>query len=151
VKRPTGLRFLFTRLTPKTDVDEHPPTPVPEPEQPVPEPAPPAPEPQPPTPEPGPPTQLWAVPSSELESSPEPPVEPEPAIAYLRPDAEPREWNIWELQRLARESDSHRGAYEELTFLLLELRQFANAEGRLPVGFDPIVRESFGDVLLAAV
>ena len=40
---------------------------------------------------------------------------------------------------------------EELAFLLLELRQFANADGQLPVGFDPVVRESFGDLLYSAV
>jgi hypothetical protein len=101
---------------------EHPPTPVPEPE-PAPEPAPPAPEPQPPTPEPGPPS----------------------------PHVEPVEWNIWELDRLARQNGGDSARHEELSALLRELRRFANPEGRLPAGFDPIVRESFGDVLAFAV
>ena len=39
----------------------------------------------------------------------------------------------------------------QLAFLLLELRQFANAHGQLPVSFDPVVRESFGELLYAAV
>jgi hypothetical protein len=137
--------------------DEHPPTPLPEPE-PAPEPAPPAPEPEPPTPEPGapPPPQLRPVPSPE----PVPPAEPEPVredvlepVAYLpRDGGEPREWNIWELERLAREGEGRDvGRDPELAFLLLELRQFANADGQLPVSFDAVVRESFGELLYAAV
>jgi outer membrane biosynthesis protein TonB len=134
---------------------EHPPIPVPEPEPPAPEPAPPAPEPQPPTPEPGEPPQLRAVPAPEPEPEPEPEVAQEPApepVARLPLNGAPREWNVWELERLAREAegrDSKRD--EELGFLLLELRQFANADGQLPVGFDPVVRESFGELLYAAV
>jgi hypothetical protein len=141
----------------KPEAEEHPPTPLPEPE-PTPEPAPPAPEPSPPTPEPGapPPPQLRRVPSPE----PVPPPEPEPVredlpepIAYLRRDGgEPREWNIWELERLAREGESRDpGRDQELAFLLLELRQFANADGQLPVSFDAVVRESFGELLFTAV
>ena len=131
--------------------DEHPPTPIPEPEPPAPEPAPPAPEPQPPTPEPGdPPPQLRPVPPPEPEAAPEHVSEP---IAHLPLDgAEPREWNVWELERVARETEGRDPAHDqELGFLLLELRQFANADGQLPVGFDPVVRESFGALLYAAV
>jgi hypothetical protein len=95
---------------------EHPPTPIPEPEEPTPEPAPPAPDPQPPTPE---------------------PTGPNPQL----------QWNVWDLERLAQLSAPNDGARaEELGFLLRELRQFANAEGRLPVSFDPVVREWFGDL-----
>ena len=134
--------------------DEHPPTPLPEPE-PAPEPAPPAPEPEPPTPEPGaPPPQLRSVPEPESSPEPEPGSEdvPEP-VAYLpRDGGEPREWNIWELDRLAREDEGRDlGRDQELAFLLLELRQFANADGQLPVSFDAVVRESFGELLYAAV
>jgi hypothetical protein len=39
----------------------------------------------------------------------------------------------------------------EIAFLLIELRQFANAEGQLPASFDGVVRESFGELLYAAV
>ena len=128
--------------------DEHPPTPLPEPE-PAPEPAPPAPEPEPPTPEPGaPPPQLRSVPS------PEPVREdlPEPVAFLPRDGGEPREWNIWELERLTREGEGRDpGRDQELAFLLLELRQFANADGQLPVSFDGVVRESFGELLYAAV
>jgi len=52
-------------------------------------------------------------------------------------------WNIWSLERLARD---HPNA-EELAFLVLSLREFADSSGALPVGFDPLVRESFGDLL----
>jgi hypothetical protein len=141
---PTAGGFLS-----EPAADEHPPTPVPEPGPPAPEPAPPAPEPEPPTPEPGPPPpQLRAAP------------EPEPVredvhepVAYLPWDGgEPREWNVWELERLAREDEGRDPRRdEELAFLLLELRQFANADGQLPVGFDPVVRESFGELLYAAI
>src|SRR5207244_8130762 len=106
------FRFLFAGRQPRADAaregDEHPPMPVPEPE-PTPEPAPPAPEPDPPTPEPGaPPPQLRSVPAPKSQPAPEPAGEemPQP-VAYLPLDAgEPREWNVWELERLAREGES---------------------------------------------
>ena len=137
---------------------EHPPDPLPEPEPP--EPAPPAPEPQPPSPEPGdPPPQLRSVPSPEPElgarSEPEPApdqAEAQPVVRLPVDGTEPRAWNIWELERLAGGAEGHDHAHEdELVFLLLELRQFANADGQLPVEFDSVVRESFGDLVYAAV
>jgi len=134
--------------------DEHPPMPVPEPE-PTPEPAPPAPEPQPPTPEPGePPPQLRSVPPPEPEREPEPEDAEAPELVVRLPldGAEPREWNVWELERLAQAAGGGDPARdEELGFLLLELRQFANADGQLSVDFDPVVRESFGELIYAAV
>jgi hypothetical protein len=135
-----------------SEADEHPPTPVPEPGPPTPEPAPPAPDPEPPTPEPGPPPpQLRAAPEPEPEAEPLREDVPE-AVAYLPRNGDPREWNVWELERLAREREGPDPVRdEELAFLLLELRQFANADGRLPVGFDPVVRESFGELLYALV
>jgi hypothetical protein len=125
--------------------------PVPEPE-PTPEPAPPAPEPQPPTPEPGePPPQLRSVPPTEPEPEPAE-AQPEPVVRLPLDGAEPREWNIWELERLAHEAEGPDPARdEELAFLLLELRQFANADGELSVDFDSVVRESFAELIYAAV
>ncbi len=83
-----------------------------------------------PVPEPGPPAPEPAPPAPE----PEPPTpEPGPPPPQLRavappvPEAEPVRENVQ------------------------ELRQFANADGQLPVGFDPVVRESFGELLYAAV
>jgi hypothetical protein len=152
VKVPVTLNRLRDRIS-KPAAGEHPPTPLPEPEPPAPEPAPPAPEPDPPTPEPGaPPPQLRSVPDQE----PEPvPVREDGSenVAFLpRDGGAPQEWNIWELERLVREGETRDPGHEqELAFLLLELRQFANADGQLPLSFDPVVRESFGELLFAAV
>ena len=60
----------------------------------------------------------------------------------------PRQWNVWDLERISRE---HAGgdpiADEERTFLLLYLRDFAGADGLLPVDFDDLVRQSFGSIV----
>jgi len=154
----TRFRSRLAGRQPQLEVaregDEHPPMPVPEPE-PTPEPAPPAPEPQPPTPEPGePPPQLRSVPPPEPEREPEPEDAAVPELVVRLPldGAEPREWNVWELERLAQAAGGGDPARdEELAFLLLELRQFANADGQLSVDFDPVVRESFGELIYAAV
>jgi hypothetical protein len=136
---PPAVRFWRSK--------EHPPAPVPGPVPPAPEPAPPAPDPQPPRPDPTPPApELRAVPAPESEPAVD--LEPEPAVARIRLNGAPREWNVWELERLARNGGARD---EELAFLLLELRQFANADGRLSVSFDPVIRESFGELLYAAV
>lgn len=134
------------------DVPEQPPdTPEPMPEPPAPEPAPPAPDPEPPRPEPEQPTpQLRAVAPPEPERAPA----PQSDVVRLRPrtDGAPREWNVWELERIAREREGEDPARdEELNFLLLELRQFANADGQLPASFDPVVREAFGDSIYSGV
>jgi hypothetical protein len=149
-----GMNATSPPTLPASLAAEHPPTPLPEPGPPAPEPAPPAPEPQPPTPEPGePPPQLRSVPAPEPDPEPEAaPQQPEPVVRLPLDGAEPREWNIWELERLAHESGGRDPVHdEELVFLLLELRQFANADGQLPVDFDPVVRESFGELIYAAV
>jgi hypothetical protein len=154
----TRFRSRLAGRQPQLEVaregDEHPPMPVPEPE-PTPEPAPPAPEPQPPTPEPGePPPQRRSVPPPEPEREPEPEDAGVPELVVRLPldGAEPREWNVWELERLAQAAGGGDPARDkELAFLLLELRQFANADGQLSVDFDPVVRESFGELIYAAV
>jgi hypothetical protein len=38
---------------------------------------------------------------------------------------------------------------EELHYLLVYLREFANPDGQLPADFDALVRESFGELLAA--
>jgi len=53
-----------------------------------------------------------------------------------------RAWNLWELDRLAREMNGDDRA-EERRLLLLHLRDFADASGYLPAEFDPLVREAF--------
>lgn len=113
---------------------------TPEPEEPARPPLVAVPTPEPPVPEPPP------------EPTPEPePPQPEPAVVSLASvDTRPREWNLWELERAARESagaDPQRD--EERNYLLVYLREFASSNGVLPVDFDALVRESFGDVLAA--
>jgi hypothetical protein len=80
-----------------------------------------------------------------IESEPEP--EPTPAAAVIRIGG-PRQWNVWDLERVARE---HAGgdpvADEERTFLLMYLRDFAGADGLLPADFDDLVRQSFGGLV----
>jgi hypothetical protein len=84
---------------------------------------------------------------------PEQPEAPEQAPATaVRPPAgddadEPREWNIWVLERLARDSAGVDAARdEERALLLMHLREFAGPDGMLPASFDDLVRESFGEL-----
>ena len=74
---------------------------------------------------------------------PPPPPEPEPAPVFSGP---PREWNLWELQRAVRDAadDDH---HQEWSALLIHLREFANADGDLPLEFDGLVRESFAPLV----
>ena len=119
------------------------PEPEPEPEtesEPEPEPEPES-EPQ-LEPEPKPQPEPEPEPEPDPESEPEP--EPEPEPAYSGP---PREWNIWDLQRLARERPDD-ARQDEWVALLLSLRDFAHADGTLPPDFDVLVRESFGAALV---
>jgi hypothetical protein len=62
----------------------------------------------------------------------------------------PREWNLWDLERRAREQ-SGRDPYrdEERAALFVYLREYATPDGMLPIDFDELVRESFGDLLTA--
>jgi hypothetical protein len=94
------------------------------------------------------------VPPPEPEREPEPDDAGAPELVVRLPldGAEPREWNVWELERLAQAAGGGDPARdEELAFLLMELRQFANADGQLSVDFDSVVRESFGELIYAAV
>jgi hypothetical protein len=80
----------------------------------------------------------------------EPVPEPEgPAVVPLvSRDTRPREWNLWELERLTRAGGGNDPALdEERNYLLMYLREFANADGALPVDFDGLVRDSFGDLI----
>lgn len=135
------------------------PAPIPEPE-PVPEPAPePAAEPIPvvaAAPEPVPEVErvpLAAVPELAPEPEPEPepvaPAAPEPStVVPIGVGSGPRRWNLWDLERLTREhGGSDVAVDEERGFLLMYLRDFADAEGVLPIDFDGLVRDSFGDLV----
>ncbi|HZD87705.1 MAG TPA: hypothetical protein VE088_06840 [Gaiellaceae bacterium] len=70
------------------------------------------------------------------------------SVVTLGATREPRRWNLWDLERAAREQrggDALRD--EEQSYLLLYLREFADAEGLLPPDFDALVRESFGEAV----
>jgi hypothetical protein len=80
--------------------------------------------------------------------APEAPAEPEVVVPLVRRDSTPREWNVWDLERIASEQEGQNPARdEERAVLLMSLRQFANASGDLPVDFDPLIREVFGTAL----
>ena len=82
-------------------------------------------------------------PESEVE-----PQEPDRVVAFLPANESPREWNLWELERAARDHGGDDVARnEERSYLLMYLRDFAGPDGTLPADFDALVRESFGDVL----
>ena len=121
------------------------PRPEPEPET-APE-EPPAPEPPPAVPEQ--PRIAAVAPAPGPVRAPEPVSEAATAVVPLAPRrVEPREWNLWELERIVREqSGTDVARDEERSFLLMYLREFASPDGLLPVDFDAVVRESFGDTL----
>ncbi len=97
--------------------------------------------------------RIAAVPALPPEPEPEPepeaePEEPDRVVAFLPANDSPREWNLWELERAARDHGGDDVARnEERSYLLMYLREFAGPDGTLPADFDALVRESFGDVL----
>jgi len=121
------------------------------------EPAPQAPDARPepvPVPVPEPPliTAVLSPPEPEADPEPEPEPQPEPeaepTVAYLPVSSTPREWNLWELERVTRDHPTGDVARnEERTYLLVYLREFAGPDGTLPADFDGLVRDAFGDVL----
>jgi hypothetical protein len=117
------------------------PEPKPEPEpEPEPEPVPVEPPPPPPPP------AVRAVPPPAPARAE--PVAPPPQPAVTRLSARrvgPRQWNLWELERLARDGPPERS--EEWHYLFVNLRRYAEPDGALPVEFDSLVHESFGPLL----
>ena len=62
----------------------------------------------------------------------------------------PREWNLWDLERRAREQVGRNPLRdEEWAALFVYLREYATPDGMLPIDFDDLVRESFGELLVA--
>ena len=116
----------------------------------------PAPEPE---PEPEPVRVLQPVPDLEPEPEPEEGPAPEPPAATAAAPAEtkvvsiglgaePRRWNLWDLERLTRERSGDDAVRdEERSFLLMYMREFAGPDGLLPVDFDRLVRDSFGELV----
>lgn len=85
--------------------------------------------------------RLSRVPSPEPDPLPEPERDPEPEV---RLSAASRQWSLWDLERVAREQAGRNAAMdEERVFLLMYMRDFADADGLLPPSFDALVRESF--------
>lgn len=80
--------------------------------------------------------------------APEPPPPPPSVVPLVSRDSRPREWNLWELERLTRSVGGKDPLLdEERNYLLMYLREFANADGALPADFDGLVRDSFGDLI----
>jgi hypothetical protein len=73
----------------------------------------------------------------------------DPSVVEFRPrTTEPRQWNLWDLERIAREEvREHPERRDEWSYLFLHLREFAQADGSLPTEFDGLVRESFAGML----
>jgi hypothetical protein len=102
--------------------------------------------------------QVEPVVPAPVAETPPPPPPPEPAPvpaapafqAPPTPPRAPREWNLWELERRAREQAGDAARDEEWTALFVHLRQYATAEGVLPTEFDDLVRESFAELIQAA-
>jgi hypothetical protein len=94
------------------------------------------------------------VPEEESVATEEPKAEPAEAAATERTvvfAADSRQWNVWELERLARAAQGRSPARaEEVGFLLRYLREFASPDGLLPPDFDALVRESFPELVSAA-
>jgi hypothetical protein len=92
-----------------------------------------------------------AVPTPAQPPPPPPPPAPappprQPTVARLSDRRrDPRQWNLWELERLARDAPPARA--EEWHYLFVNLRRFAEPDGALPVEFDSLVRESFEPLL----
>ena len=135
---------------PEPEPEPTPPAPVAEEETPIP----------PPVPEAVAPSRrprrfrLRSVPTERPQAEPEPvaataPTAESSLVVEFRPRTTvPREWNLWDLERLARqEAGDHPERRDEWSYLFLHLRQFAQADGSLPAEFDPLVRESFGGLL----
>jgi hypothetical protein len=97
--------------------------------------------------------QLVAVPEPEPEPvsiAPAPPelVRQQSTVVPIGVAAGPRQWNLWDLERLTREhSGSDVAQDEERQFLLMYLREFADSAGLLPLDFDGLVRDSFGELV----
>jgi outer membrane biosynthesis protein TonB len=112
----------------------------------------PEPEPEPP-PEPARPPLVPVPPPPARKPEPPVPSRPEPAANVLPVAvraAAPREWNLWELEQASRKASGEDPMRdEERNYLLVYLREFANAEGTLPADFDALVRDSFADVIPA--
>lgn len=96
--------------------------------------------------------RVEAPPAQREPEAPPPRVEPPALPASTQPgparnaSAASMRWNVFRLEQLVQEQAP---ANDELAFLIVYLRDFADTDGLLPVGFDSLVRESFGPLLPA--
>jgi hypothetical protein len=143
VEIPETVRVLPAPAEPEPE-----PVAAPAPPEPV---ATPEPEPEPAAEEPVRVLRPVPTPVPEPVPEPEPELEPEPVpqtVVALPLSSEPRQWNLWDLERLTREHAGVDAARdEERSFLLMYLRDFAGPDGLLPIDFDGLVRDSFGDLV----
>ena len=103
--------------------------------------------PPPPTPTPAPVASPPPPPVERPRTEKEPDIQTGPSVVA----GAPRSWNLWELERAARElAGGDPAVDEERQYMLLYLRDFASADGKLPIEFDPLVREVFGEELVIA-
>lgn len=83
---------------------------------------------------------------------PEPPKAPDAPELARQAEARrftsgPREWNIWELEKLMTGASVDPARKEEQELMLMHLREYANAQGTLPQNFDSLVRDTFGELI----
>ena len=89
--------------------------------------------------------RLAPAPEPEPEPEPEPVVQPAATVTHI---SGARQWNVWDLEQIARENAGGDPiADEERTFLLMYLRDFAGPDGLLPVDLDDLVRQNFGGLV----
>jgi hypothetical protein len=91
-------------------------------------------------------TPLRSVPPPPPPAPERVPEERAPVVNLTARTRGPRMWNLWELERLARE-EFQGEALEQSRYLFIHLRPFARADGSLPLEFDELVRDSFGSLL----
>lgn len=74
-------------------------------------------------------------------------LEPAPFVAP-QPESEPGEWTLDQLEGLVQEhAPAFADRVEEWTFYLESMRDFADTGGRLPVTFDWLIWDTFGELL----
>jgi hypothetical protein len=73
----------------------------------------------------------------------------EPRQAVAAASEASTEWNLWELERRARDHAGDKAVPEEWAAIFMSLRPYAKSDGALPPQFDALVRESFPELTRA--
>jgi hypothetical protein len=100
-------------------------------------------------PDPEPDEEPEAEPEPESEPEPEPRHDPDPipAAEVVALPRSARRWDLWELDRLADEVAADDPRAEERRAVLYFLRDHAGLDGSIPPELEPVVLETFGDLL----